>query len=290
MGRWVIVQPRTRQAFSAVGLDVIPDVVKLLTAALAGADEKALRFAVPHTSADQIERLEEVGLLVNSEEPGEEPGESMLWHYHLASYDYPFLDYADPDWREDEDQIIKSYMRMWPAPPPIDTYTGESFSLPPPSSESLNVGSGLSLEVLATVLHYTFAPIGEIPTQAVTCIRRTSASGGARHPTECRVILPEGCGPLEAGVYLYDNGLHALVRETGENLDSYGQYKDARVVFVLRSKVERAMWRYRDLRALRPVLLDAGHIVETLSLLLAKAGIDAQMCPPLGETGQRTRL
>src|SRR5688572_32356434 len=30
------------------------------------------------------------------------------------------------------------------------------------------------------------------------------------------------------------------------------------------SHVHRAMWRYRDVRSFRPVIMDAGHIVETL--------------------------
>lgn len=40
----------------------------------------------------------------------------------------------------------------------------------------------------------------------------------------------------------------------------------------MRTHVERAQWRYRDVRALRPVLLDAGHIVHTLCEVLRFAG------------------
>ena len=49
------------------------------------------------------------------------------------------------------------------------------------------------------------------------------------------------------------------------------------------------MWRYRDLRALRPVLMDVGHILETLSVLSSKLGISGiatgppPVTPPLSK-------
>jgi len=279
-GRWVIMQPKTRKAFSAIGPDVIPPVIAILAMASAGVDEEAILHTISQTTQDQLKKLEEVGLLVRDTEPVNCHSENMVWHYHLANYDYPFFDYADSTWRDDEDKIIKAYASMWSPPAPIDTYEGQSIELPPATVESLVPGNELSLETLATILNYTFAPIGKIPTQAITCIRRTSPSGGARHPTECRVILPEGCDKVPPGVYDYDNGNHALVTSVGVNLDDYRPFADTLVIFVIHSKVERAMWRYRDIRALRPVLLDAGHIIETLSLLLAKAGLASHMSPP----------
>ena len=48
------------------------------------------------------------------------------------------------------------------------------------------------------------------------------------------------------------------------------------------------------LRAWRPVLLDAGHIVETVSLFLARRGLDVQVFSPPPATGEdpepRTRM
>ena len=41
------------------------------------------------------------------------------------------------------------------------------------------------------------------------------------------------------------------------------------------------MWRYRDARAFRPTLIDAGHVTETIALLLGHRGISTKLTYPL---------
>lgn len=127
------------------------------------------------------------------------------------------------------------------------------------------------------------SPVGEIRTRYVTCIRRTVPSGGARHPTELVVVLRRALQHLPAGAYSYDIATHALVAEPADTQEAYtaGVPNDGFGI-VVRSRVERAMWRYRDLRALRPVIIDAGHVVEMVTMLLARLGIAAEAVSATG--------
>jgi hypothetical protein len=72
-------------------------------------------------------------------------------------------------------------------------------------------GAGpLQLQVLASVLHYTFAPMRfiESPTFG-TLLSKTSPSGGARHETECYVAALDVEG-LVQGLYHYCAEDHSL--------------------------------------------------------------------------------
>ncbi|MEA2494877.1 MAG: hypothetical protein QOJ29_2788, partial [Thermoleophilaceae bacterium] len=98
--------------------------------------------------------------------------------------------------------------------------------------------------------------------------------GGARHPTELGIALDPGWGEL-AGQWWYDSSAHTL--DPGRvPYVANGESLSGSAVFSVTSRVERAMWRYRDVRAFRPVLYDAGHIVETLITVIRLAGWSAQ--------------
>jgi hypothetical protein len=139
------------------------------------------------------------------------------------------------------------------------------------------------LSSLGWLLKTVLAPVGEIRTRYVTCIRRTVPSGGARHPSELLIVLRRPLGAVPAGAYSYDVAAHALVAEPAEVQQAYAAgVPDGGFGIVVRSRVERAMWRYRDLRALRPVLIDAGHVVEMVTFLLARLGVAAEVVSAAG--------
>lgn len=281
-GRWVIFKPSTRKAFAAIGSDVVPDVVAVLAAASSpvGATRDQLKEAAPKMNPEQIEKLVEAELLLKEPPATHLNPISAVAHYHVASFDYPFLDYADPACTEEEKKLMESYMKMWSAPPSLKEFHGPCIPLPPVERDTLPINQGLTLEKLAALLSHTFAPIGEIPTSAVVCIRRTSPSGGARHPTECVVVLRKSCGEILPGAYYYNSKQHSLVPAELDEAKAYCSFSTAPATLIIRSYVERAMWRYRDLRAFRPVLLDAGHIIETISLLLSKMRLSGRLGPP----------
>jgi nitroreductase len=230
--------------------------------------------------------LADAGLLVEPSSNGSNgrgAEDTFVAHYQLASYNYPFEDYLDPDWRDKEEKLLQHYDSLWPPPPSIAKRDGRFHPLPEAELSDLEKGSNAStLRWISSLLRYTFGPIGEIKTARLICLRRTSPSGGARHPTEGAILLPEPLGEIPAGAYIYDVERHGLV-ELPEEAPLSSELRGAgEFGIVIRTRVERAMWRYRDLRAWRPVLMDAGHIIETLSLLLARRGLNSQVvsAPP----------
>jgi SagB-type dehydrogenase family enzyme len=101
-------------------------------------------------------------------------------------------------------------------------------------------------------------------------IKKTIPSGGAKHPTEAYFIFPKGSF-FPAGVYHYnvkENGFDVISKE--DNWDvfheaSYFTYpKNAKNRFgvIYTSMVERAMYRYRDIRSTRAILADVGHAIQ----------------------------
>ncbi|MGH3874323.1 MAG: nitroreductase family protein [Pseudonocardiaceae bacterium] len=181
---------------------------------------------------------------------------------------------------EDESQLLDHYAKLWPSPPAILLRAGQRYALPATNREH---DPGLTLSSLGWLLRTVLSSVGEIQTRHVTCIRRRVPSGGARHPTELVVTLRRPLGQVPAGAYSYDVSTHALVAEPADAQKAYAAgVPDGGFGIVVRSRVERAMWRYRDLRALRPVLIDAGHVVEMVLFLLARLGIAAEAVSATG--------
>ncbi|MGH7723474.1 MAG: SagB/ThcOx family dehydrogenase [Candidatus Dormibacteria bacterium] len=111
--------------------------------------------------------------------------------------------------------------------------------------------------------------------------RRTSPSGGSRHPTEAYVLVFNVAG-VRPGGYHYSVPHHALDEVVpGDPADFFnsdvvmlkGRIAFApRVAIVLTSVVERSMFRYRDSRSYRVLYLDVGHLLQNLAYLAAAAG------------------
>lgn len=191
---------------------------------------------------------------------------------------YPFFDYGSPSVIDDESQLLDHYAKLWPAPPAIVPRAGRRYALPPVDRERDQRDQDLTLSSLGWLLMTVLSPVGEIRTRHVTCIRRTVPSGGSRHPTELVAILGRPLGHVPPGSYSYDVATHALIAEPADVQETYAAgVPDGGFGIVVRSRVERAMWRYRDLRALRPVLIDAGHVVEMVTFVLARLGIAAEV-------------
>jgi SagB-type dehydrogenase family enzyme len=95
-------------------------------------------------------------------------------------------------------------------------------------------------------------------------------SGGGRHPTEIFLAAFDVDG-IPAGVYHYDVESHRLDRVSDgqqreafadATLDLFAKYETPpAAALVFTSLVERSMWRYRDPRSFRAILVDVGHAV-----------------------------
>jgi nitroreductase len=284
-GRWIIFNPRARSAFLAVGgarqdvrsgnelfsgmahQDVLPPVVEILRTASAAA-------GMVDDGDAQFVRLKQAGLLSDTPTEG---FPSYLARYQLAVFDYPFNDYSDPEWLEKDVARMQQYARLWP-PPALDTdRTGRHVVLPEPPPLELGGTvsvAGMSLDCLAYVLRYTFGAIGTVRFKFGDFHHKTSPSGGARHPAEGVVVLRDSLGDVSAGVYHYLPAEHALV--AAPELGWLAASAVAPVEICFRLHVERAMFRYREIRSWRPVLIDIGHATEAACLLAGAWGAHSE--------------
>ena len=143
----------------------------------------------------------------------------------------------------------------------------------------------LEFGTLGLVLYEAFGCHGTAPIIGEHFgLRKTSPSGGGLHPTEVYPLVTavEGVDP---GLYHYDVEHHALeplavlTEEEAVELAttfSCGQtyFASAHVTFVLASRFERSFWKYRrNQRALAALLMDAGHLSQTLYLVCAERGL-----------------
>jgi SagB-type dehydrogenase family enzyme len=109
---------------------------------------------------------------------------------------------------------------------------------------------------------------------------KTSPSGGARHPIEVYLMALRVTG-LEPGLYHYGARDHALARispgATPQMAQAYcaDQPYVARsaALFIMTGVFARTLWKYRNPRAYRVVLLDAGHLGQTFCLTATRLGL-----------------
>lgn len=300
MARWLIFKASTRRTFAAIGPDVVPDVIAVLagcptmalstaTASATGGPRTALdeQEAARHT--EQMAKFVELGLVEpngshTAQPAGLEHSFNLTALFQQASFDYPFHNYADPAAIGEYQLLIESFLKAGAPPANQILFEGKGIELPPVKMDKPRQGA-IGVETISYLLGHAFRPIGSIHTDSIECIRRTSPSGGARHPTEPVVVVRETMGGLPAGAYFYRSQDHSLVRVASEAYSPSRWPVEAPLSLVLWLKVERAMWRYRDLRALRPVLMDVGHIVETVSMLSSMLGISgiATAPPPVAQ-------
>ncbi|MFT3761273.1 MAG: putative peptide maturation dehydrogenase [Pseudoxanthomonas sp.] len=142
--------------------------------------------------------------------------------------------------------------------------------------------------------------------QSFDVFKRTSPSGGALHPTECRLIVQrvEGVPP---GLYRYRVDAHALEPVTpgiapprpgdaatqpaneasprawsADELRAFARiavagqdwFANAPVLCVLAPRFHRNYWKYRNhAKAYRVCVLDVGHLSQTLQLCATQAGL-----------------
>jgi hypothetical protein len=278
-GRWIIVDVASKRSFLATGPDVVPEVFRVLADACGGFSPDRRAYWLNHAEA-RVTSLASSGLLVESICPER----SLASLYHQFAYDYPFQDYGAPDWREADRQLMEQYASISPPPPIESTYHGELVALKEIRFEQ-DFGTDLdavrswtSAERLAFLLKFVFAKIGEVSSAFMTCPRRTSPSGGARHPTDAIVELSGSWPDLPSGAYHYDATRHALVATEVRSVKP-GPRPPCVLTFV--STVERAMWRYRDVRSYRPVLVDLGHIAEMTALVSEFLGFKSDFALPI---------
>jgi putative peptide maturation dehydrogenase len=145
----------------------------------------------------------------------------------------------------------------------------------------------MTAEDLATVLRYVFGCHGSARNIAdVVCIKRTSPSGGALHPVEAYPIV-SNVRDVEPGIYHFDGRDHALTlleplaadeaRRTATTfMCGQSYFGRAHVSCVLTARFYRNHWKYRRHdKAYTGILMDAGHLSQTLYLVSTDLGLGA---------------
>jgi SagB-type dehydrogenase family enzyme len=240
---------------------------------------------VPQDAGDELwTGFLAAGLLADASPNGASWWDELGWReartYHEATRDYPFIQMNEPGAFKRDAERMDGYGDEAPAPPVYQRAgNGEAVELPRlGSGESpdewlgrLTADDRLGREGLGLLLDVCFGERGRITIAGgSTCLLKSVPSGGARHPTEVFLALFDLPG-IAAGVYHYDVEHHRLelVRD-GQHRDSFARatldlfaksQTPPAAALVFTSRVERSMWRYRDPRSFRAILVDVGHCV-----------------------------
>lgn len=125
-------------------------------------------------------------------------------------------------------------------------------------------------------------------------LKRSSPSAGGLHPTEAYVLIQrvEGFAP---GLYHYHPADHALepIREMApdelaalalRSLGGQPYFARAHAMVAMTSRFGRNFWKYRNhAKAYRAVILDIGHLSQTLYLAATELGLGAFITAGINE-------
>lgn len=260
--------------------------------------------------------LVDARFLVAKKNPSTTWGWDPLSHiFHYGTKDIPIT--FDPNVSEQEwvDEYIEYCKDIKDEMPALFTKrVGEHVALPKPSQERFNSKSLLSSLLnrktcrqfnseavtktdLSDLLYITFGLVHgdwnefDEMDMKVTAIRKSSPSGGGLHPTEAYITVLRVEG-LESGIYHYNCHEHSLTKIGGAINDQqliqllWGQYYCKGMAFgvFLTSRLDKAWWKYKHSRAYRNVLLDIGHLSQTLQLAATAIDLNTWLTGAFADT------
>lgn len=194
------------------------------------------------------------------------------------------------------------------SPPPAvpeDETSAERVRLPNPGRSAFDVlmeqratcrnfdpEAELSQHDLSTLLFRSFGALAiESYGEAIDALKKNSPSAGGLHPIEAYVLVQRVTG-IAPGRYRYhalDNMLIPLAQtlpdfSTGMLVAGQRWFVDAPVLLALVVRFRRNFWKYRNhAKAYRGVLLDAGHLSQTLQLAATEQGLGAFVTAAINE-------
>ena len=258
-----------------------------------------MREYSPGSVRRALQQLTQQTLLVQEGTPGalrdahlEKTWSRWLPHgaFHFGTKDTPFVSTSQVP------RLLRKYLAESSQPAFFKNY-GKAPQVPlsreyPPEGEFLSVlmarrtrrefsREGLSLDTVSKLLFYTWGVTGFLHSPVLGRLpRKTSPSGGARHPTEVYLVALRVKG-LEPGLYHYNAQHHRLeLLRKGSMRTKVVQYcagqsyvESAAALFLMTAVFPRSMWKYRMARAYRVVLLDAGHLCQTFCLTATWLGL-----------------
>jgi SagB-type dehydrogenase family enzyme len=198
-------------------------------------------------------------------------------HYHFFAWDAPFLDYTKEGGGHDRDRKnMLQYQSEQPDNQRFKLYSEFLGRQDLPNSFQ----SPITLEEkVRMLLSLAFGKRGEKPCHwsEIPLLRRTSPSGGSRHPTEGYFL--SRMNEIPSGWYHIQTEPPSLVHFSTQSQPTFLESFDQQVFgFVILTTIfERNMYRYREPRTFRTVHMDVGHIIETIEQLGKELGIKTQV-------------
>jgi putative peptide maturation dehydrogenase len=159
---------------------------------------------------------------------------------------------------------------------------------------NFNAERPLPYALFAQLIERVFAAQSQVRVSDDTVfLKKTSPSGGGLHPVEAYLIVQnvEGLAP---GLYHYHATTHALeplslpeqsLHELAMQVVAQQHwFANAQVMVLLAPRYGRSFWKYRShSKAYRAVILEAGHLSQTLYLSATEAGLGAYITCAINE-------
>jgi putative peptide maturation dehydrogenase len=277
------------------------------------------RQAELKVSSAMVEKLLELGLLVNEDDAGvaataDARLRTVAWHPMSA------VSHRTSRWsRHDAEaarrgiqfDAIGRLVERYGSPPPefherLDRKTRLGLPVPVPDEldallqrrvtcRNFDLQRSLSLAEVSELLSRVFGVQGEETlAPGAVALKKNHPSGGALHPFEAYLVLRRVEG-LPVGLYHYNVRAHALdlLRELAPDeaealiLNGVaGQqfFADAPAHVVLTARFARSQWKYREnSKVYRVIQIEAGHIAQNLYLSATHQGLGAYITAAINE-------
>jgi SagB-type dehydrogenase family enzyme len=150
-------------------------------------------------------------------------------------------------------------------------------------------GTALPIADLARVLKHAFGVQRSGRTEWGEVLFKTYPSGGARHPLELYVVARR-VSDVEPGTYHYDlqdDALRIVSRPDAQEIEGltfpHVAVGTAPALLVVTCRWLRSFWKYRYSRNYRMILLELGHMAETVRLVASAFGVDSYCAPVVDE-------
>jgi hypothetical protein len=212
-------------------------------------------------------------------------GTSSLIYHRSTSYDRHHMEPHALDW-QNQPLPYKRYAGIKPLPlPRIDTLYPATLSRIAGCEGIPSSARSLDLEALAQILYLANGPTGKMRQGGTTFFFRSAPSAGALYPNEIYLVWPAMPGQSHPapGVFNYDVHNHMALSHCGRVISCRPHVPVSKPKCRIRL---RCFWLPAFFsavpgnigeRAYRYVLMDAGHIMESLRLAIQAAGFSCRL-------------
>ena len=159
---------------------------------------------------------------------------------------------------------------------------------------NFDAGKPLPYALFAQLMERVFSAQSHVRVSDDTVfLKKTSPSGGGLHPIEAYLIV-QNVEAVAPGLYHYHSIAHALEPLSAPDrplqelamaaVAEQHWFANAHVMVLLAPRYDRSFWKYRShAKAHRAIILEAGHLSQTLYLSATEAGLAAYITCAINE-------